>query len=238
MPAALDAATCAALGFRPDRIADLSRLGLSPASVAARQHFIGGSDATIIGNGDPKSVRRLCEVKRGIRPPDDLSREIYVQLGCWTEPFLLAWAERALGVTITRVGERVYHPRHPHLACTLDGWIDDWQGKSVAVQVKHVKAFSKPFDVADQYRFQLQHELAVTGADVALLVVMIGTLRFAVLEVEPDFDLWSALYEAERDFWAARLGGWHPAPTPISLRAASVRQVPLRKAATHQAEGR
>lgn len=221
----LDPATCAALGFRPDGIADLSRLGLSAQSVEDRRQFIGGSDATIIGNcmlgsGDPKAVNRLAEVKRGIRPSVDLSDLIYVQLGNFTEPFILAWAERQLSVRITRNRERVYHPRHRFMACTLYGWITEWKGGTRVVQAKHSNAFAKPAEVAETYRFQIQHELACTGADSALLVMMLGTMRFHCIEIEPDFDLWGRLSEAEHRFWHARMNGYPPVP-PKARRGAA-----------------
>lgn len=221
----LDPATCRALGFRPDGIADLSRLGLSPRSVAERANFIGGSDATIIGQGmlaggDPSAVNKLAEIKRGIRPPLDLSKEIHVQLGNFTEPFILAWAERVLGLRCTRNRERVYHPRHPFMACTLDGWVDDWKGGSRVIQAKHSNAFKKPPELVETYRWQIQHEIACTGADGALLVMMLGTMRFAWVEIEPDYDLWGRLSEAEHRFWHARMNGYAPVAPKGRPRAA------------------
>lgn len=230
MPTTLDPATCAALGFRPDGIADLSRLGLSPKSVAERADFIGGSDATIIGHGmlarepkaaDRREVNRLAEVKRGLRPPLDLSNEINVQLGNWTEPFILAWAEKKLGIRITRNRERVYHPRYGFMACTLDGWVDDWSGGTRVVQAKHSVGWMKPADLIRTYRFQLQHEIACTGADGALLVFMLGTLTFGHIDIEPDFALWGDLAEAEHRFWHARMNGYPPIPPPPRRRAST-----------------
>lgn len=228
----LDAATCAALGFRRDGIADLSRLGLSKEAVEARQNFIGGSDATVIGHGVRKEVARLCDVKRGARAPEDLSGQINVALGNWTEPFILAWVEKKLGVSITRCRERVHHLRYPHLACTLDGWVADWNGLPVTVQVKHVAGFSQATKVIDLYRFQNQHEIAVTGAEGALLVVLFGTFDLRIWEIEPDYDLWAELLEAEQSFWSARLNGWAPKAAPITRRpSAPPRAVPLKRAA-------
>lgn len=215
MPLHLDPATCEAMGFRPDGIADLSRLGLSQESILARRKFIGGSDATIIGHGDWQAVNKLAEIKRGLRKPDDLSKEIYVQLGIWTEPFVLAWAETKLHARIERRGERIFHPRHTFLAATLDGWLSNYKGGQWVVQAKHVNAYSKPRGVLAFYNPQLQHEIAVTGADGGLLVMLIGTMDFRIFEVEPDIVVSAHLLDAERDFMRAVRSGYAPRANPV-----------------------
>jgi hypothetical protein len=55
-----------------------------------RKGFIGGSDCVKIMNGD---WLELWQIKTGRVDPDDLSRNIAVQLGSWTEDFNLKWFE-------------------------------------------------------------------------------------------------------------------------------------------------
>lgn len=219
----MDLLTCQALGFRADGIADLSRLGLSADALEARRNFIGGSDATTIGKADPLELNVLARFKRGLEAPNDLSDLIYVQLGNWTEPFILAWAEKILGVQIERRGELCIHRRHKQLCCTLDGWVSDFRGQgSRVIQVKHVNAFSKMDEVVARYEFQRQHEIACAGADGGLLVVLKGTQDFLWYDTALNHDVWGPLLDAELAFWEAVQEGRDPAPMAVQKSAVPV----------------
>jgi predicted phage-related endonuclease len=50
-----------------------------------RRYFIGGSDARIIMGNDECALIRLWRQKRGEIEPEDLSRNLVVQLGLATE---------------------------------------------------------------------------------------------------------------------------------------------------------
>ena len=50
-----------------------------------RRTFIGGSDARVIMGSDEAALLRLWQEKRGEIEPDDLSRNLVVQLGVATE---------------------------------------------------------------------------------------------------------------------------------------------------------
>jgi predicted phage-related endonuclease len=52
---------------------------------ADRRQFIGGSDARIIMGDDEAALSRLWREKRGEAEPEDLSRNVIVQLGLATE---------------------------------------------------------------------------------------------------------------------------------------------------------
>ncbi len=56
-----------------------------------RKGFIGGSDAVKIMNGD---WLELWQIKTGVKEPDDLSSNLAVQLGSYTEDFNLSWFEK------------------------------------------------------------------------------------------------------------------------------------------------
>lgn len=198
------------LGFRPDGSVDLALLGLTQAAIEARRHFVGGSDATIIGKADPAAINKLWAFKRGA-PPEDLSEELAVQLGIFTEPFNIAWTEKKLGRRITRRGEVVRHPDIPWMAATLDGWDD---GR--VVQAKHVNGFWKPAELLAHYSFQLHHEMIVTGAREALLVVIFGNQKHEIFTVPYDAYFAGELLEAEEAFWAAVQDGREPHPAPVA----------------------
>ena len=53
---------------------------------ATRREFIGGSDARIIMGDDEAALLRLWREKRGEVEPEDLSRNLIVQLGADRRP--------------------------------------------------------------------------------------------------------------------------------------------------------
>ena len=63
-----------------------------------RQGFIGGSDCVKIMQGE---WQELWEIKTDRREPDDLSDNIAVQLGTFTEDFNLQWYEKQYKCTQT-----------------------------------------------------------------------------------------------------------------------------------------
>ncbi len=62
-----------------------------------RRGFIGGSDCVKIMQGE---WQELWEVKTGRREPDDLSDNLPVQLGTFTEDFNLQWFEKQYQCTL------------------------------------------------------------------------------------------------------------------------------------------
>lgn len=69
----------------------LAALCLSHDQQQARTQAIGGSDATIIVSGAPERIVRLWREKGGEALPEDLSANLAVMLGCWSEAFNRQW---------------------------------------------------------------------------------------------------------------------------------------------------
>src|SRR5271168_1641181 len=88
---------------------------------ADRRCFIGGSDARIIMGKDEDALLLLWQEKRGEIEPEDLSRNLIVQLGLATEDLNRRWYELNSGATITDIQKRVRHPAVRWLGATLDG---------------------------------------------------------------------------------------------------------------------
>lgn len=88
-----------------------------------RRAFIGGSDARIIMGNDQDELMRLWQEKRGEIPPQDLSRNLIVQLGIATQELNRSWYQSATGHAITDIQKRVRHPVHAWMAATLDGMV-------------------------------------------------------------------------------------------------------------------
>ena len=59
-----------------------------------RRTFVGGSDARVIMGSDEAPLVRLWQEKRGEAEPQDLSRDLPVQLGRATEDLNRRWFEQ------------------------------------------------------------------------------------------------------------------------------------------------
>jgi predicted phage-related endonuclease len=62
-----------------------------------RRSFIGGSDARVIMGSDLAALLWLWKAKRGEVEPEDLSKNLLVQLGSATEPLNRHWYEQNTG---------------------------------------------------------------------------------------------------------------------------------------------
>ena len=203
----------------------LGRLQLSAERLDARNRGIGGSDANVILSGDAERVLRLWQEKRAEVEPEDLSDRLAVALGCWTEEFNRQWYERLSGNSVIDAGAQLTCGQFRWRKCTLDGIVE----KTGAIfEAKHTNSFVKPEDALERYMPQLQHNMAVSKADRAVLSVIFGNARYEMFEVAADWLYQLDLLEAEKAFWSAVLSGEPPvamapppAPRPVATRELS-----------------
>ena len=205
----------------------LDQLGLGSAAAIERRAGIGGSDANAILSGDAERVRTLWLEKRGEAEPVSLDDSVAVMLGCWTEPFNRQWFERLMETSVTRVGEVSRCARHEWRRCTLDGFVEE---PAAAVwEAKHTSAFATSEEVTARYMPQLQHNMAVVGAERAFLSILFGNHKFEVIEIAADWLYQLDLLEAEADFWDCVITGREPVPLapPTPPRPVGYREVCL-----------
>ena len=93
-----------------------------------RRYFIGGSDARIIMGDGEAALIRLWKEKRGEIAPEDLSRNLVVQLGAVTEELNRRWYEANTGQVVIDVQKHVRHPGLRWMAATLDGRVEFYWG--------------------------------------------------------------------------------------------------------------
>jgi len=189
-----------------------------------RRASIGGSDANIILSGDPERIVRLWLEKRGEAKPEDLTGKLSVMLGCWTEEFNRRWYEKISGQSITAAGRELICSQHAWRTCTLDGLVEE---SGAVFEAKHTNAFAKPEEVLERYMPQLQHNMAVAGADRAVLSVIFGNARYEMFEIAADWLYQLDLFKAEQDFWNAVRSGEPPvvAPAPPAPRPVATREL-------------
>lgn len=204
----------------------LNELRLGASKAAERVSGIGGSDANVILSGDAERIRDLWLEKRGEAGPADLSSNLAVMLGCWTEPFNRQWFEQVTEQPVGRVGESLSCSRHHWRRCTLDGFIEEI---SAVFEAKHTNAFASTEEVISRYMPQLQHNMAVAGAERGFLSVIFGNHKYEVIEVAADWLYQLELLEAEEVFWNCVLTGKEPVAQtgPVPPRPVGTREICL-----------
>ena len=202
----------------------MNSLGLNDVALEERRRGIGGSDANILLSGDPMRILHLWREKRREAPTENLRSVLPVMMGLWTETFNRHWYEMQTHLAVTDVGLVAISSTESWRRATLDGYVED---KSAIWEAKHVSAFSKPEDILTRYMPQLQHNIAVMGADSAILSVLYGNHKWECYEVAADWMYQEELLEAERAFWACVLDGREPcaAPPPPAPKPIGVREV-------------
>jgi predicted phage-related endonuclease len=200
----------------------LEHLQLSASHLLLRGRGIGGSDANIILSGDSAKVRQLWLEKRGDAEPADLSSNLAVMLGSWTEAFNRQWYQRLTCQTVSNIGASFVCHRDDWRRCMVDGLVE--AGDAV-FEAKHTSAFTKSEEALERYMPQLQHNMAVVGVDRAILSVIFGNHKFEIFEIAADWLYQLELLEAEQAFWDCVLTGEEPvaaeplpSPRPIGTR--------------------
>lgn len=200
----------------------------SPAWFEERRGGIGSSDAPIITGDAPwGDLHQLWAVKSGIvdELPIDTPRTSW---GLRLEEVVAdAYTERT-GRRVRRVNRVVRHPQLDWMRASLD---------RVAVGEKRVvelKTARYPDDrwgpdgtaeIPDHYLVQVQHQLAVTGYDVADVPVLFTGFDLRVYTIPRDAALIEALIELEGEFWQCVVDRKPPAPLLERAR----RVAPLRE---------
>jgi len=200
----------------------LSTLGLSAEAISKRGASIGGSDANTIMSGNADRLIQLWREKRGEAEPEDLSNNLAVQMGSFTEPLNIAWFEK-------QTGRKVMQPHGlpgggmipadqrplPYMTCTLDGWVAEHGDLPEAVfEAKHTGVRQTDSELFARYVPQLTHNCLCTGATTAFLSVFKGNGDWFVMEYDLDAGYAAALVEAEAQFWNCVRTGEPPAPLP------------------------
>jgi predicted phage-related endonuclease len=173
-----------------------------------RRSFIGGSDARIIMGDDEARLLQLWREKRGEAEPEDLSRDLIVQLGSITEELNRTWYERSSGNAVEDVQRRVRHPIHKWMGATLDGRV---RQTGAVFEAKFMLPWNFSEEAAaDKHMAQLQHNMWVTNARSAVLSIITGGGKWVEITVHGDPLYQHLLLTAERKFWRCVESGEPP----------------------------
>ena len=173
-----------------------------------RRSFIGGSDARIIMDDDEARLVRLWREKRGEIEPDDLSKDLIVQLGSITEELNRNWYERSSGNDVEDIQRHVRHPVHKWMAATLDGRVR--QTRAV-FEAKFMLPWSFSEEAAaEKHMAQLQHNMWVANAKSAVLSIITGGGKWVELTIHADPLYQHLLLTAEKKVWRCVRDGEMP----------------------------
>ena len=168
-------------------------------SSEGRREFIGGSDARVVMGDDEKALVRLWQEKRGEIEPEDLSRNLIVQLGVVTEDLNRHWYEVSSREQIIDVQRRVRHPTVRWLGATLDGRV---KSSGAVFESKFMLPWQFSEEAAlSKYAPQLQHNMWVVAARGAVLSIITGGGKWVEIKTTPDPLYQHLIVTAERKFW-------------------------------------
>jgi predicted phage-related endonuclease len=153
-------------------------------------------------------ISRLWREKRGEVEPEDLSRNLVVQLGSATEELNRRWYELNSGQVITDVQKRMWHPALPWMAATLDGKV---KSSGAVFESKFMLPWSFSEEAAaEKYMPQLQHNMWVIAARGAVLSIITGGGKWVEIKVHADPLYQHLIVTAERKFWRCVENGETP----------------------------
>ena len=189
----------------PAENTEVETLDSEAAWLQARRHGIGASEAAaVLGLSPYKTAFQLFCEKLEMVEPDEQEREA-LYWGKVLEPYI---ARRYSEVTGRRVAMQPAHQLrrsrlHPFMVCTLDALT--WPAAvPVPMQIKNVTVY-KADDWQDEppvhVQIQEQHEMAVTGAPMAVIVGLVGGNRLVHFDVARNDRFIAKLILAEAEFW-------------------------------------
>jgi len=191
-----------------------------------RQGFIGGSDCVKIMQGEWLD---LWNVKTGRAQPDDLSDNIAVQLGIYTEDFNLKWFEKNYNCILTH-----HQTELSEIIGTVPakGTIDAAFNMQ-PVEAKHTNAFNSMDDIINRYMPQLQLYAKLAGVDGIYLSVIFGNSKWESKHIKQSNQYFEGMWAVVSDFWSYVLDDKPPenvAPTVLDHNNIEVDQMVIRDA--------
>lgn len=197
-------------------------MALTKEQLIERRRYLGASEAAAsIGLSNFYTRLQLYLSKKGQEKP--IETTIPMRVGTALESTCIEFFEEQMGKPVIRRQQVVYDGQWPVRRATLDGMIEGDTGLEV-VQAKssggHWMGWGKEDDEIPQpVVYQVHQEMICTGAVVAWVPVIIGSLTFRVYRVQRDTELCELLTTAQKEFWAhVETDRPPPAEEPIDLK--------------------
>lgn len=168
----------------------------------ARLKGVGASESPVLlGMSTFSSPVELWGYKTGRLIEDEQDETDRMRWGRLLEPVVAEEYERQTGRELHYWGELLQSNEYPFLLATPDYRT----GEGIPVEIKTAGAERKS-EWADgpppRVMCQMQHQMAVTGAEMASTGVLVGGSTFMWADVERDETMIAEIIQACRDFWA------------------------------------
>ena len=186
-----------------------------------RRKGIGGSDvAAIMGLSPWKTAYQVYREKR--KEVEDWGGNSLTDWGKRMEPAIRQWYSDKTGRDVRLPDKIMYHPQHPFMLASLDGFTDD--GRVVEIKTaRSGKDWGEPGtnQIPDYYAVQVHHYMTITGFQVADIPVSIAGSSPSLYVVEADKEISEMIIEACAKFWE-RVQSGNP-PDPVTYADAVAR---------------
>lgn len=186
-----------------------------------RRKGIGGSDiAAIMGLSPFKTAYQVYREKR--KEVEDWQGNELTDWGKRMEPAIRQWYSDKTGRDVRLPDKIMYHPQHPFMLASLDGFTDD--GRVVEIKTaRSGKNWGEPEtnQIPDYYAVQVHHYMTITGFQVADIPVSIAGSSPSLYIVEADKEISEMIIEACAKFWE-RVQSGNP-PDPVTYADAVAR---------------
>ncbi|OQB51152.1 MAG: YqaJ-like viral recombinase domain protein [Deltaproteobacteria bacterium ADurb.Bin151] len=186
-----------------------------------RRRGVGGSDiAAIMGLSPFKTAYQVYREKR--KEVEDWQGNELTDWGKRLEPAIRQWYSDTTGRSVRLPDKIMYHPKHPFMLASLDGFTDD--GRVVEIKTaRSGKNWGEPEtnQIPDYYAVQVHHYMTITGFQVADIPVSIAGGSPSLYIVEADKEISEMIIEACAKFWE-RVQSGNP-PDPVTYADAVAR---------------
>lgn len=168
-----------------------------------RNMGIGGSDASVVAGVNPyRSVFQLWKEKTGQASLEAPGNE-YTHFGHILEPIIKKEFTRRTGLKVRNRYAILQSGEHPFMLADVDGFLYEG-GKLCVFEAKTASAYKREVwehGVPEEYLYQVQHYMAVTGAGKAYIAALVGGNCFLYHEVMRDEAMVQGIIQMEQDFW-------------------------------------
>ena len=173
-----------------------------------RKSGIGASDAPAVCGASEYGTALQVYLRKKDRIPDVDDTQDAIRMGHLLEPVIWQRFNELTNIKVVQspVG-MIRHPEHEFMFATPDAVLEDdvdgvhvGESKATSWRVAH-RLGTDPDDVPSEWMVQVQHQLAVTGASVGRMAVLLDGRTLLNYRIERNQALIDAIIDAEKEFW-------------------------------------
>lgn len=189
-------------------------MSITHTQIERRRKGIGGSDAPVVmGLSKWRTPFELWQEKRGVLESSQENEAM--RWGQMLEPLVRQRYADETGHVVT-IPDTLVHPTIPHMIAHVDGITAS--GRVLEIKTaRDSRGWGEPGtdEIPPAYIVQVQHYLAVTGAEIADIAALLAGQDFRIYSVPRNQDLIDMIIDQEGAFW--EMVQRETPPPPISF---------------------